>query len=180
MPGATPSYPPQLKRGAVRLVRSSPSRTILQIAKKLSISDNSLRNWVKQSDIGQGEREGLTTDEREELIRLWSSCTEGGGELPRHRVSSKSLSVRNYLASGGFATGECILSADQTPPRSCKVCLLTPARAGPSDNYRDKAAAHSKTLYAILSASLLRPTSTFVRGRELNASAWTAAAYLDD
>jgi transposase len=70
VPGATPSYPPQFKREAVHLVRSSPERTIPQIAKELGVSDNSLRNWVKQTQIDQGEREGLTTEEREELSRL--------------------------------------------------------------------------------------------------------------
>jgi len=70
VPGATPSYPPQFKREAVRLVRSSPERTIPQIAKELGVSDNSLRNWVKQTQIDQGEREGFTTEEREELSRL--------------------------------------------------------------------------------------------------------------
>ena len=47
MPGATPSYPPEFKREAVRLVRSSPNRSVAQIAKELGVSDNSLRSWVK-------------------------------------------------------------------------------------------------------------------------------------
>ena len=70
MPGATPSYPPEFKREAVRLVRSSPDRSIAQIAKDLGVSDNSLRNWVKQFEIDLGEREGLNTEEQEELRRL--------------------------------------------------------------------------------------------------------------
>ena len=70
MPGATPSYPPEFKREAVRLVRSSPDRSIAQIAKDLGVSDNTLRNWVKQFEIDLGEREGLSTEEQEELRRL--------------------------------------------------------------------------------------------------------------
>jgi transposase len=70
MPGATPSYPPQFKREAVRLVRSSPDKSVAQIARDLGVSDNSLRSWVKQFEIDAGEREGLTTEEREELSRL--------------------------------------------------------------------------------------------------------------
>lgn len=70
MPGATPRYPPEFKREAVRLVRSSPSRSIARIARELGVSDNSLRSWIKQIEIEQGEREGLTTQERKELRRL--------------------------------------------------------------------------------------------------------------
>jgi transposase-like protein len=42
VPRATPSYPPELKREAVRLVRSSPMRSVAQIARELGVSDISL------------------------------------------------------------------------------------------------------------------------------------------
>jgi transposase len=68
--GTKPQYPPQFKAEAVQLVRSSGS-SISKIAKDLGISGTSLRNWVKQAQkIDQGEREGLTTEEHEELRRL--------------------------------------------------------------------------------------------------------------
>jgi transposase len=69
VPRAKPQYPPQFKAEAVQLVQSS-GRSISQIAKDLGVSGTSLRNWVKQAQIDQGEREGLTTEEREELRRL--------------------------------------------------------------------------------------------------------------
>ena len=69
MPGPTPHYPPEFKREAVQLYRSS-SKSIPKIAEELGIASESLRRWIKQSEIDQGAREGLTTDEREELSRL--------------------------------------------------------------------------------------------------------------
>lgn len=70
MPGATPRYTPEFRAEAVRLVHSSPEKSIVQIARELGISDSSLHHWLKQSQIDAGQREGLTTEEREELRKL--------------------------------------------------------------------------------------------------------------
>lgn len=63
-------YTEEFKAEAVQLARYSPERSIRQLAYELSIADQTLRNWIKQAEINRGEREGLTTEEREELRRL--------------------------------------------------------------------------------------------------------------
>jgi len=69
VPGPTPHYPPEFKREAVELFRSS-EKSIPKVAQDLGIADESLRRWIRQHEIDAGEREGLSTEEREELRRL--------------------------------------------------------------------------------------------------------------
>jgi transposase len=69
MPPTKLPYPPEFRREAVQLAQRA-ERSIAQVARDLGISNQTLRNWVKQADVDAGKREGLTTDEREELRRL--------------------------------------------------------------------------------------------------------------
>jgi transposase len=69
MPNPKPPYPPEFRREAVQLAQSA-DRSIAQVAHDLGVSNQTLRNWIKQADVDAGKREGLTTDEREELRRL--------------------------------------------------------------------------------------------------------------
>jgi transposase InsO family protein len=52
-------YTEEFKAEAVQLARSSPERSIRQLAYELGIADQTLRNWIKQAEIDRGEREAL-------------------------------------------------------------------------------------------------------------------------
>ena len=64
------TYTPEQKADAVRLVREVGN--LAKVARDLDLTESSLRNWVRQADIdeGQGTEGALTTEEREELRRL--------------------------------------------------------------------------------------------------------------
>jgi transposase len=62
-------YPAEFRQRAVELARLR-EKPIKQLATDLGISDQTLHNWLKQADIDEGRRDGLTTEERAELVRL--------------------------------------------------------------------------------------------------------------
>jgi transposase-like protein len=45
-------------------------KPVAQFAEDLGISDSCLRNWMRQADIDEGRREGLSSSERAELVEL--------------------------------------------------------------------------------------------------------------
>ena len=65
------TFTKEQKADAVRLVRVS-GDSIAKIARELDLTENSLRNWVKQADIddGRGPCGALTTEEKVEIRRL--------------------------------------------------------------------------------------------------------------
>jgi transposase len=62
-------HPPEFRQRAVELARER-AKPIAQIAADLGLSESCLRNWMARADIDEGHREGLSTDERAELVQL--------------------------------------------------------------------------------------------------------------
>ena len=63
------SFTPEFKAEIVELCRQG-DRSIGQVAKDFDLSETAVRAWVHQAETDAGERPGLTTEERAELIRL--------------------------------------------------------------------------------------------------------------
>lgn len=66
MPAA---HPVEFRRRAVALARSK-EKPVAQLAADLGISESCLRRWMKIADVDEGHQEGVTSDERAELVRL--------------------------------------------------------------------------------------------------------------
>jgi transposase len=70
MPKHMAPYPPEFRTEAIGLARTS-GKPHAQIARDLGITGETLRLWLKQADLDEGKRrDGLTSDEQEELRRL--------------------------------------------------------------------------------------------------------------
>ena len=64
------SFTEDYKAGAIRLVLDE-SKTVAAVARDLGLTESSLRNWVEQARADRTKgKTGLTTAEREELVRL--------------------------------------------------------------------------------------------------------------
>jgi transposase-like protein len=59
-------YPKEFRDDVVRLARQGDT-SFVQLAEDFGISEASIYNWMKQADIDDGVRPGLTEKEAEEL-----------------------------------------------------------------------------------------------------------------
>lgn len=73
---APKKYPDELRERAVRLVcqirreRGSAQGVIPEVARRLGIGEQSLRSWVKQADVDNGERPGTTSADAARIAEL--------------------------------------------------------------------------------------------------------------
>ena len=69
MPRSRKPYPPEFRQQMVELVRAG--RTPEELSREFEPTAQSISNWVAQADRDGGKRkDGLTTAEREEMVRL--------------------------------------------------------------------------------------------------------------
>jgi len=96
-----PPYPQEFKEQIVALHRAG--RTPAQLAKEFEPTEQSIRTWIAQADRDEGIRhDGLTTTEKEELVRL--------------RRENRQLKIEREIlskAAAWFAR-----ETDQIPPKS--------------------------------------------------------------
>jgi transposase len=63
------SFTPEFKAEIVERCQAG-DRTVAQVARDFDLTETAVRKWVQQAEVDSGKREGLTSDEREELALL--------------------------------------------------------------------------------------------------------------
>jgi transposase len=63
------SFTKEFKAEVVALVRQD-GNTAASVARDLDLTETAVREWVRQADVDDGDRDGLTSSERAELARL--------------------------------------------------------------------------------------------------------------
>jgi transposase len=98
--------PPEFRQEAVRLARTSE----ISIARDLGIADPTLRNWIAQTDVDEGRKEGLTSAEREELklLRRENKVLREEREILKEAAAffAKETGRRRWVSCGFLREGD--------------------------------------------------------------------------
>src|SRR3954447_6438351 len=128
-------HPPEFRRRALDLVRLG-ENPVAAIAKNLGITESCPRNWMAAGDVEAGRKEGLTSDERAELVRLRRENRVQAMEIELLKRASayfrRSSGSRHPLRMAGLGSAYCCLltqSSSPVPPRSRSAGS---GRAGPT------------------------------------------------
>ena len=77
MPRTHPPYPPEYRQQIIELVRAG--RSLEELAREFEPTAQTINHWVKRADLDDGRRQdGLTTAERQELVRLRRDLRQAG------------------------------------------------------------------------------------------------------
>ena len=62
-------FPPEFKRDVVTVARRG-DLSLAEVAADFDVSIESVRRWMRQADIDDGVKDGLTSAEQSELVQL--------------------------------------------------------------------------------------------------------------
>jgi transposase len=105
--GAHPSqrrYPPELRERAVPMVQQAIAESgerfgvITKVARQLGIGTESLRSWVRQAEIDQGQRPGTSAQDKERVAAWNGRCGSYAG--PMRSCGAPRLSSRPSSTAG--------------------------------------------------------------------------------
>src|SRR5438876_10929387 len=86
----------EFKSETVALIRHS-GKSIAEVCRDMGLPESSVHRWLAQAEIDSGQRDGLTTTEREELSRIRVSsawCVKSGTYWQKRSPSSPNATSR--------------------------------------------------------------------------------------
>jgi transposase len=92
-------YPSEFRKRVLELVASG--RKVVDVARDLGVTEQTIYNWRRQDRIDRGDEAGLTTGERAELLAVKHRIRELETELEIHRRSTELLKGSTDPKGGG-------------------------------------------------------------------------------